>query len=114
MKHLSLFIAAFLLLTAVKGQSRILSGHVTTIYGMPIPGVQVSVIGYNLHTYTDGQGFYILGPVPLPAKKLFFNLAGYYAYEYLLNAFSNIYNLEMEWDTGEEWIFGGTKNKAVK
>ncbi|GGH82386.1 hypothetical protein GCM10011379_56200 [Filimonas zeae] len=90
-----------------------LSGHVTTIYGAPLAGVQVNVVGYNLQTYTDGQGFYLFTNVPAAATKLFFNFIGYYPYEYLLNPFSHIYNLEMEWYTDEEWIFGSKKNNLV-
>lgn len=78
MKKVVLFfsILLFMGIMAVNGQTRVITGKVTSSEdNMPIPGVSISVEGTTLGTVTDMDGNYTL-QVPEDARILIFSFVG--------------------------------------
>ena len=59
-----LSIVLILLSLNVLSQQRSVSGHITDIYGQPLPGVTVAVKGTSQGTVSNQDGEYLLNNVP--------------------------------------------------
>jgi len=73
---LFLFFCSFVFMQAAWAQERVVSGKVTSADdGLPIPGVNVLVVGTTVGTSTDSEGNYRI-EVPATGEKLLFSFIG--------------------------------------